>query len=158
MDVVWEYRNRLLIEAVLCDYCRGVDALDHDLIVGLFAEDAEFDFGFGRVHKGPTGVYRQISSNLSGTYSHTSHHISNIQIEFQGRNRATSRCYFMAWHRQLDDGATRRLYGRYFDDLALSDSGWKITRRRLLMAGEEGYPPVPGQPTPFELIERRGRG
>jgi 3-phenylpropionate/cinnamic acid dioxygenase small subunit len=156
-DAAWEAENRRAIEGVLLDYCECVDALDYDGIADLFTEDAEFDMGFGRVSRGRQGVYQQMNPRLGTEYTHTSHHLSNVRIEFEGRDRARARSYVMAWHRQASDGRERKLFGRYFDELVLTDAGWKIRRRRLLAAGEDGYPPVAGQPSPFVLIERRGR-
>jgi hypothetical protein len=63
----------------------------------------------------------------------------------------------MAWHRQVRDGRRRRLCARYYDALVLTPQDWKIKRRQLKMAGEDGYPLVTGQPTAFELIEPRSR-
>jgi len=156
-DLAWELRNRQAVEAVLLDYCEFVDALDSEGVAGLFTEDGVFDLGFGRVSRGRRGVAEQIRTRVPSEYTHTSHHLSNIRITFEGRSRARARSYVMAWHRQARDGRERRLYGRYLDDLELTPEGWRISRRVLKMAGEDGYPFVAGQPTAFELIERRGR-
>jgi 3-phenylpropionate/cinnamic acid dioxygenase small subunit len=156
-DVAWDHRNRQAVEAVLLDYCEFVDALDYEGVAGLFTEYGEFDLGFGRVSRGRQGVKEQIRTRVPTEYTHTSHHLTNIRISFDGRDRATARSYVMAWHRQARDGRERRLYGRYYDDLVLTPQGWKIRRRLLKMAGEDGYPAVAGQPTAFELIDRLGR-
>jgi ketosteroid isomerase-like protein len=155
--VAWEYRNRLAVEAVLLDYCEKVDSLDFQGIADLFTEDGEFDLGFGRVNRGRDGVYKQMSTRMPIEYSHTSHHLSNIRVTFEGRELARATSYVFAWHRQASDGRERKLFGRYYDDLVLTADGWKIQRRRLRAAGEDGYPRVEGQPTPFELIPRGER-
>jgi uncharacterized protein (TIGR02246 family) len=156
-DLVWEYRNRQAVEAVLLDYCERVDALDYQGIADLFTEDCEFDFGFGNVRRGRDQVHQQMSERLGRDYTHTSHHLSNIRIAFEGRERARARSYIFAWHRQASDGRERRLFARYHDDLVLKPEGWRIQRRLLRMAGHDGYPQVPGQPEPFALIDRLGR-
>jgi hypothetical protein len=156
-DGAWELHNRLAGEAVLVDYCEFVDALDCEGVAGLFTEDGELDPGFGRVSKGRGGVEEQIRTRVPTEYPHSSHHLSNIRITFEGRDRAKAGSYMMAWHRQVRDRRERRLRGRYYEDLVLTPQGWKIKRRQLKMAGEDGYPLVTGQPTAFELIERRGR-
>ena len=156
-EIAWEFRNRLAIEAVLLDYCETVDALDYQGIANLFTEDCEFDLGFGRVNRGREGVFKQMSTRMPVEYSHTSHHLSNIRIRFDGHERARATSYIFAWHRQVADGRERRLFGRYYDDLVMTPDGWKIRRRRLMAAGEDGYPPVAGQPEAFELIPRGER-
>jgi uncharacterized protein (TIGR02246 family) len=156
-EIAWEYRNRLAIEAVLLDYCETVDALDYQGIANLFTEDCEFDLGFGRVNRGREGVFKQMSTRMPIEYSHTSHHLSNIRVRFDGHERARATSYIFAWHRQAADGRERRLFGRYYDDLVNTADGWKIRRRRLMAAGEDGYPPVAGQPEAFELIPRGER-
>lgn len=154
---VWELRQRLAVESVLLDYCQFVDALDIEAVAGLFTEDGEMDLGWGRVWHGRQQVYENMSSRLEQDYTHTSHHLSNVRIAFTGRDRATASSYVFAWHRQAADGRERKLFGRYFDDLVLTTEGWRIRRRRLRMAGHDGYPRVPGHDDPFELIPRRGR-
>lgn len=156
-ELAWEYHNRLAVEGVLYDYCERVDACDYEGIAALFTEDCEFDLGFGRVSRGRAAIVEQMSSRLGVDYTHTSHHLSNVRVDFAGRDRAVTRSYVMAWHRQAFDGRQRHLFGRYLDEFVLTTDGWKIHRRRLLMAGEDGYPRAPDRPGPFELIERRGR-
>ena len=51
----------------------------------------ELDLGFGRVNRGREGIIRQMSTQLAVVYTHTSHHLSNIQIDFDGRDRARAR-------------------------------------------------------------------
>lgn len=156
-EIAWEYRNRLAVEAVLLDYCELVDTLDYQGIANLFSEDCEFDLGFGRVNRGREGIFNQMSTRMPIEYTHTSHHLSNIRIRFEGRERAHASSYVFAWHRQASDGKERKLFGRYYDDLVKTAEGWKIRRRRLMAAGEDGYPPASGQSGPFELIPRGER-
>lgn len=154
---VWELTQRQAVEGVLLDYCQFVDALDIEGVSNLFAEDGQMDLGLGRVWQGRAEILKNMSGRLEQDYTHTSHHLSNIRIVFDGRERASASSYVFAWHRQSSDGRERKLFGRYFDDLVMTGEGWKIKRRRLRMAGHDGYPRVPGQPEPFELIPRRGR-
>jgi ketosteroid isomerase-like protein len=156
-SAVWQLTERLAVEGVLLDYCQFVDALDIEAVANLFTEDCEMDLGLGRVWHARREVFENMSGRLEQDYTHTSHHLSNIRVVFESRDRATASSYVFAWHRQASDGRERKLFGRYFDDLVRTDEGWKIRRRRLRMAGQDGYPRVPGHPEPFELIPRRGR-
>ncbi len=154
---VWELAQSKVVEGVLFDYCQFVDALDIEAVSKLFAEDGEMDLGLGRVWHGRDEILKNMSCRLEQDYTHTSHHLSNIRIHFDGRERASTSSYVFAWHRQSSDGRERKLFGRYFDDLVMTAEGWKIKRRRLRAAGQDGYPRVPGHPEPFEMIPRRGR-
>ena len=151
---LWELTQRREVESVLLDYCEHVDALNIAGVAGLFTEDGVMDLGLGRVWHGRREILENMSGRLEQDYTHTSHHLSNIRVRFEGRDRATASSYVFAWHRQASDGRERKLFGRYFDDLVLTDQGWKISRRRLRMAGHDGYPRVAGHEDPFERIPR----
>lgn len=154
---IWELTQRQAVEGVLLDYCQLVDALDIEGVSNLFAEDGQMDLGLGRVWHGRHEILQNMSGRLEQDYTHTSHQLSNIRVRFDGRERASASSYVFAWHRQSSDGRERKLFGRYFDDLVFTPQGWKIQRRRLRAAGQDGYPRIPGQAEPFELIPRRGR-
>jgi uncharacterized protein (TIGR02246 family) len=156
-SAVWELTQRQAVEGVLLDYCQFVDALDIEAVSKLFADDGQMDLGLGRVWHGRAEILKNMSGRLEQDYTHTSHHLSNIRVRFDGREQASASSYVFAWHRQASDGRERKLFARYFDDLVLIADGWKIQRRRLRAAGQDGYPRIPGHAEPFELIPRRGR-
>lgn len=145
----------LAIHDVLHGYCDCVDRADVDGLSGLFVENAEFDYGFGRIFHGRDEVCGLLTSRILN-YAATSHHLSNIQVEFTSPATATSRCYIHAWH-QYPDGRIAEVYGRYFDDLVKAGGRWYIARRKVRAAGSSGFDAPEGLPTPFELIERKGR-
>ena len=157
-DPLLTIRDRLAINDLLHAYCRHVDLLEVRELGQLFTDDCIVDYGpgLGGPHQGRDILEAALARGLR-RFSATSHHLSNIRVTFQGRDRATASSYVFAWHRQLSDGRERKLFGRYFDDLVLTPEGWRIKRRRLRMAGHDGYPRVPGQDNPFELIPRKGR-
>ena len=154
---LWEYFERQRVESKLLDYCEMVDALDIEGMEDLFTDDCAFDFGFGDIVRGRQKVLQTIEHRVASAYTHTSHHLSNIRIDFVNRDRAIAKSYVFAWHRQASDGRQRSLFGRYYDELVLLAEGWRIRERRIRMAGEDGYPYVDGRPGPYELISRRGR-
>lgn len=147
--------NHLAIQNVLHGYCDCVDRADLEGLSQLFDENAEFDYGFGRIFHGRDQIVTLLTSRLH-IYAATSHHLSNIRIERLSENEATSECYIHAWH-QFPDGRTADVFGRYFDDLVEGPDGWVISRRRVRAAGSTGFDAPEGLPSPFELIERRGR-
>jgi uncharacterized protein (TIGR02246 family) len=152
-DMSWESYSRFAIQDVLFEYCEKIDSLDAEGVAELFTDDCEFDFGNGRVISGRPAVAELMAGRLAADYTHTSHHVSNVRIRFEGRDRAQCWSYILTFHRMTADGSERRLHGRYQDQLVLAPEGWRIKRRKLLMAGGVGYP----NPPPFELIPRRGR-
>jgi hypothetical protein len=143
---------RAEIEAVLHEYCYAVDSRDVDAAVELFAPSCQFDWGFGRVARGPEGVREMLSA--LGRWSATQHQLSNVRISFLTDVLATASSTVLAWHRVAQTEAIEVLYGVYEDDLVLSRRGWLFRARRLRAAGESGFPPVAGHERNFEPIER----
>ncbi|KRB78894.1 hypothetical protein ASE00_21200 [Sphingomonas sp. Root710] len=75
-------------------------------------------------------------------FSRSSHHLSNIQIDFEGTDRANSVSYIWAWH-ELPDGHTGTMTGQYHDELVRTASGWRISKRQLRMSGNDAGFTVP---------------
>ena len=67
-------------------------------------------------------------------WKHTSHHLSNIQINFDGSDSADVRSYVYAWHKRAD-GTIATILGQYVDRFLRSGERWLIARRRMLMNG-----------------------
>ena len=70
-------------------------------------------------------------------YSKTSHHLGNIEIDFEGPDSATAQSTVIAWHRRID-GSEWTLYGRYVDRWVRSGGTWLIAERALRAAGATG--------------------
>jgi hypothetical protein len=111
---------------------------DHRAMAALFTEDCTTDYGpvtggerHGRaaVEAWLTGIHR---------FARTSHHLSNVQVAFDGPDRATGVCYVLAWHRfpataGVPDGW---LFARYLDVYRRTSEGWRIHERREVMHGD----------------------
>jgi hypothetical protein len=83
----------------------------------------------------------RMRERLPERYSHfaaTSHHLSNIQIRFDSPDTARSISYLYAWHR-FADATEGEIWGQYLDELERTPEGWKISRRRLCVAGERNF-------------------
>jgi ketosteroid isomerase-like protein len=149
------------ITRVLHDYCDHVDANRSDAIVALFTDDAVFDFGYGRIFTGASEL-SQLFLALAG-YDATSHHLSNIVIDFTGPDVAECRSHVYAFHRRADTGATMHLWGRYSDTLVRrrdddpTSPRWAIRQRPQRAAAEAGTEPGAGVPGRWEPIPRVGR-
>jgi ketosteroid isomerase-like protein len=151
------------ITCLLYAYCDAVDANETEQIVALFADDAIFDFGFGRIFAGRSEL-RRLFAHLDA-YSATSHHLSNVVIEVPAADRpaapptrATARSRVHAFHRRADDGRTVHLWGVYTDVLVRDGGDWLIAHRTLRAAAELGADPAPGRSGRWEPIERRTHG
>lgn len=127
--------DRAEIADRLHDYCRGLDAMDLDLLCSAFTEDCVVDYGpepgmrtIGRVS------LAQGLDRLMFRWVRTSHHLSNVQIELLGRDLARSVSYVMAWH-EFPDRQTSTLYAQYHDTLRRDATGWRVQERRLVMTG-----------------------
>ena len=130
-----ELQDQVEITDRLHDYCRGLDAMDLDRLVSAFTSDCVVDYG---PEPGMRTVGRhsllQSLDVLMLRWVRTSHHLTNIQIEFITTDQAKSVSYVMAWH-EFPGGATTSLYAQYHDTLVREPSGWRIRERRLLMTG-----------------------
>ena len=68
-------------------------------------------------------------------YSATHHYISNVEINFEGADEASSIAYLQAWHRPADGSDDYTLYAQYHDRWVRTADGWRISERRLKTAG-----------------------
>lgn len=128
--------DREAITAVLYQYCRGMDLLDMDLLAGSFTEDGFLDIGpVQRMQtRGASAIHE--SMKRMKRFSRSSHHLSNIQIDFQSINRASCVSYILAWH-EMPDGHTGTMMGQYHDDFERTPIGWRIAKRQLRMSGND---------------------
>jgi hypothetical protein len=89
-------------------------------------------------------------------FAGTSHHVSNIEVSFDGPDRAVSVTYLIAWHRSPDPAvADFTMYGRYYDTFVRTSEGWRIAARRLRSAGTATIPASELAQERFESIGRR---
>ena len=69
-------------------------------------------------------------------FTRTSHHLSNVVIDFDGPDAARGCSYVLAWHQQ-PDGSARTLYAQYHDRFVRTPTGWRIAERRQLTNGSD---------------------
>jgi hypothetical protein len=147
--LVWELEQRRLIADLLVDYSYFVDRNDPDgLVASVFCEDGCFELGSRHAVIGRMDLARMFAKTLA-PFSRTSHHVSNIQVTFTGKDTAKSTAYVYAWHIAMADGRRIDLWGRYHDQHKLTADGWRIAIRKLTVAGSDGW-----IDPPFELADR----
>ena len=150
MDPITQLLERQRITQVIHDYCRQIDDCRPASVAALFAPDAVFVTSAGRngAARGRTAIEERVRKLLS-SFEATSHHVSNISIDFQGPEQATAYTYLFAWHRFTTARPDGYLWGRYDDRFERTEAGWAIAERTLLIAGEYDFPfrwvPVPGR-------------
>ena len=132
--------DHLEIVQLLFRYARAIDTRDVDLLDAVFTPDAHVHYNV------PGGValpYREVKRWLAEVlprYQVTQHAMSNPLVELDG-DRATATTYLTAAHvQQARDGRQHYIvqHGVYFDLLARTEAGWRITQRRLDHLHTEG--------------------
>jgi 3-phenylpropionate/cinnamic acid dioxygenase small subunit len=128
--------DRQEIADLLAEYCRALDLMDLPAIAKVFTEDCEVEYGpEERLRsRGAAGV--AASLERMWRWARTSHHLSNVQIAFEGADHARSTSYVLAWH-ERPDGSTATVMGQYHDSLLRHAEGWRIARRRMEMNGSD---------------------
>ncbi len=139
-DRVRALEDRAEIAGLLIEYCANVDRLDARGVAQCFTENCVLDFGpgLGGAQHG-RGVVEQILDSGLRHYAATSHHLSNVAITLDG-DQATGVSYVLAWHRMADGKPDAWLFGQYHDRFVREPDRWRIAERRLLAAGEIGFP------------------
>jgi ketosteroid isomerase-like protein len=131
-----ELADRQAITDLIYAYCFHFDSNEPDAVAALFTGDATVDYGpESATIIGSAAIATTIAVGLEQTFAATSHHVSNIQITFEGASRAHSVTYLYAWHRYVDGSPDGELWGRYRHRFVRTDAGWRISDLRLEAAG-----------------------
>jgi ketosteroid isomerase-like protein len=118
----------------------------------LFTDDAEMDYGFGRVFSGRDNIIGLLRARL-GNYKATSHHLSNILVIESSASIIRTQATIYAWH-ELLDGSQAEVWGRYANLFRNTPDGWRIAEHVVRAAGSRGFATPSGLPSPFQRFER----
>lgn len=136
MEISAELLDRQQITQLIYEYCRTLDEMDLDGLVGLFTTDCVVDYGpEPRLHSAGAAALREDLTRM-WRWARTSHHSSNVQVEFVDDDTATACSYVLAWH-EAQDGTTATMMGQYHDRLVRTADGWRIAHRRQLLTGND---------------------
>ena len=118
--------------AELCDY-RVWDGFDE-----VFAADVRADYG-GEIQLASADGIRDMVKAALQECGPTQHLLGNFRIDIDG-DSARSRCYVRAVHAGKDARAalSYEVWGEYIDQLRLTESGWRIVERHMLITHEVG--------------------
>ena len=135
-SLVHELADRQAITDLIHAYCLHFDNNEPDAVAALFTDDALVDYGpEATTIVGADAIATTIAVGLEKTFLATSHHVSNIQITFDGADRARSVSYLYAWHRYVDGSPDGELWGRYRHSFVRTGGGWRISELLLEAAG-----------------------
>jgi ketosteroid isomerase-like protein len=128
--------DRQAIADLIHAYCDHFDRNQPGEVAALFTDDATVDYGpEAATIVGARAIGPAIAVGLERTFAATSHHVSNMQITFDGADEAHSVTYLYAWHRYVDGSPDGELWGRYQHRFVRTDSGWRIAGLVLQAAG-----------------------
>ncbi len=139
------------IRTVLYDYAYFLDMNLTTELSGLFTEDCYIAYGPGF---GAEGIeeYRKTLEGVGTFFTATSHHVSNVKIEFEDDDTAKVRSVVYAWHRYQRERPDGHVMGQYHDVLVRTAEGWRFKRRELKHAGTVDFHTKPENQT---MIGRR---
>jgi hypothetical protein len=129
------------IKRVLFQYAHYLDAAEPEKMLPLFTSDLYVSYG-NHGAEGPEAYLHTLANDKTGIaafFAGTSHHVSNVVIDFVDEDTAQVRSVLYAYHnyhRERPDGI---VYGQYHDVFKRTEDGWKIQRREMQTAGVESF-------------------
>jgi len=142
--------SRYAITDLLHRYARLIDEQNFDAVTELFTEDCRAEYGTreGDTLNSSTEVVDWIRTQLRGVGA-TSHHISNVEVQFIDSDHAETVCYVYAWHAVEGAAVRPTVLGRYVDRLERSGGDWRIAHRQMFAHGMEQFPEGILRPLPL---------
>lgn len=132
--------DRAAITDIIHAYCYHFDRAEADEVLSLFTPDAVVDYGPDvPTMTGLEEIRPMVEKGLASFFAATSHHISNLAIQFDGPDAARSVSYVYAWHRYQDGRPNSELWGQYHHEHRRTPEGWKISHLVLKAAGTDGF-------------------
>ncbi len=126
-DRLEHYLAKQEIYELSCKYMRGLDRLDRDLLLSLFAEDAWCDYGFT---KGTAEEFVGFAITALQDHAANQHMIGNVLIDIEG-DEAFGEVYFNAYHKVAGEAGFEDVIiaGRYLDRYEKRNDVWKFVYR-----------------------------
>jgi ketosteroid isomerase-like protein len=135
-SLLQELADRQAIADLIHSYCFHFDNNEPESVAALFTGDAVVDYGpEATTIVGAEAIATTIAVGLEQTFLATSHHVSNIRIDFDRPDHARSLSYLYAWHRYVDGSPDGELWGRYRHAFVRTGDGWRISELLLEAAG-----------------------
>ena len=131
--------DRQAIEDLIHSYCECFDRNDPEGVGAVFTADAGTAYTPDTDNIRGAAMAAAVAVGLRDLFAATSHHISNIRIDFEGPDEARALSYVYAWHRYHGDAPDGYLWGRYRHRFTRTPAGWKISALRLEGAGTRDF-------------------
>ena len=118
------------IERMMFAYSYALDMNQPETLADLFVDDCEVSYA---PNFGAAGMeaYKKTLDGIGSFFKGTSHHNSNIRVDFTSATEAEVRSSVLAIHRYQRERPDGILYGQYFDTVVKRDGQWKFKRREL---------------------------
>jgi len=118
------------IERIIFDYAYYLDMNMPEKMAELFVDDCVVSYA---PNFGAEGIenYKKTLDGIGTFFRATSHHVSNIIIDFVNDSEATVRAAVLAIHRYTKEKPDGILYGQYHDIVVKTDGKWKFKQRVL---------------------------
>jgi hypothetical protein len=115
------------IERLIFDYAFHLDMNHPAELAALFIDDCEVSYApnFGAVGK---KAYLKTLDGIGDFFVATSHHVSNICVDFTSDTAATVRSVVYAFHRYTRDQPDSHVWGQYADEMIKVDGKWFFKR------------------------------
>jgi hypothetical protein len=123
------------VRRVYLDYCDIIDEKRFDDLDQVFTLDCVGDYRDtqGVVVNGLAPLVASLHKNMGpeSTCGGTHHNVLNFRIDVTAPDRVDAQVHFYAVHRGVGvmAGALYTVWGRYEDELRLTDAGWRVARR-----------------------------
>jgi ketosteroid isomerase-like protein len=126
------------IQRLIYEYAFHLDMNHPDELAALFVDDCEVIYG---PTFGAEGIdaYKKTLEGIGEFFEATSHHVSNIVVDFLSDDEATVRSVLYAWHRYTRDRPDGHVWGQYHDVMVRVDGQWRFKRRELRAAGTRDF-------------------
>jgi ketosteroid isomerase-like protein len=136
------------IRTLLSDYAFHLDMNQTTDLVALFVDDCSVIYGPGFGAEG-IDAYRKTLEGVGSYFAATSHHVSNITIDFKGQDTAIVRSTLYAWHRYRKERPDGVLWGQYHDVVVRGTGGWRFKKRELRTTGVKDFHTKPEHQSPI---------
>jgi ketosteroid isomerase-like protein len=126
------------IRRVIFEYAFHLDMNHPDELAALFVDDCEVIYG---PKFGAEGIeaYKKTLDGIGEFFEATSHHVSNIVVDFVSEDEAQVRSVLYAFHRYTRDRPDSHVWGQYHDVMVRADGQWRFKRRELRAAATKDF-------------------
>jgi hypothetical protein len=130
MDDLARLIEERAISRLMYDYSYALDMNRPGELAALFVEDCKVSYA---PNFGAEGMeaYKKTLEGIGTFFRGTSHHNSNICVDFISDTEAEVRSIVLAIHRYTKERPDGVLYGQYFDRVVKVEGKWKFKAREL---------------------------